>query len=61
MDAIGIAKAMLWEEAKGKLRALVAVNGQCSGTDEWRCGQWLKAEQMIDAFIKEFEDSGLHE
>jgi len=61
MDAIGIAKAMLWEEAKGKMRALVAVNGQCASTDEWRSEQWQKAEQMIEAFVKEFEDNGLHD
>lgn len=27
VDQIGIFKTILWEEAKGKLRAMVAVNG----------------------------------
>lgn len=60
-DMIGITKAMLWEEAKGKLRALVAVNGQCASTDEHRADQWREAEERIEAFISAFEDEGLHE
>jgi hypothetical protein len=61
VDMIGVAKAALWEEAKGKLRALIAVNGQCSPTDEWRSGQWQEAEKRIDAFIADFEGDALHE
>ena len=47
VDAIGIAKAMLWEEAKGKMRAMVAVNGQCANNDECRSEQWQKGEPMM--------------
>jgi hypothetical protein len=61
LDPIGIAKAMLWEEAKGKIRAMVAVNGQCPCTDEHRVKQSKDAEKVSEAFFKKFEDHGLHE
>lgn len=63
-EAIGLSKAALWEEAKGKLRALVAVEGQCSShapEDEIRRVRWREADQVISAFISDFEDKGLHE
>ena len=60
-DMIGITKAMLWEEAKGKLRALVSVNGQCASTDEWRSEQWQQAQKAVEQFISDFEDESLHE
>jgi len=63
-EAIGVAKASLWEQAKGKLRAMVAVEGQCSPhapEDEHRRVRWREAEGAINAFIVDFESNGLHE
>jgi hypothetical protein len=63
-DPIGIAKAMLWEEAKGKLRALVAVEGTCGAhnpEDRHRRERWKEAETMIENFIHDFADHGFHE
>lgn len=55
-DLISIKKASLWEEAKGKLRAMVAVEGMGSASDRWR-----DASEEIDNFIKSFEEQALHE
>lgn len=63
-EAIGIAKAQLWEEAKGKMRAMVAVEGQCSShgeSDGHRRVRWRTAQTSIETFIRQFEDEGLHE
>lgn len=55
-------KAMLWEEAKGKLRALVAVQGgyTTAGGDD-RTERWQALELAVSAFIVQVEDDGLHE
>lgn len=63
-DMIKVKKAALWQEAKGKLRAMVAVEGQCSGSDPLHRDQrdrWLTGHNTIEAFIAAFEDDGLHE
>lgn len=63
-DPIAIAKAILWEEAKGKLRALVAVEGQCGAhnpEDKHRRERWREASEAVETFVKDFEDNGLHE
>ncbi len=63
-DMIKVQKAALWAEAKGKLRAMVAVEGQCSGSDPLHRDQrhrWAMGSNTIEAFIKDFEDNGLHE
>ena len=63
-DMIRVAKAQLWEEAKGKMRAMVAVEGQCRPDDPAHQRQrerWRAASQEVEAFIKHFEDDGLHE
>lgn len=63
-DPIAIAKAMLWEEAKGKLRAMVAVEGQCGAhnpEDQGRRDRWRDASDEIEAFIANFEDKALQE
>jgi hypothetical protein len=55
-DAVQIVKAVLWEEAKGKLRALVAAEGSRYSTPEK--GEPFKHEvisEEIEAFIKAFE------
>ena len=55
--SIGMHKAILWEEAKGKLRALSSVAG--SGNDDME--RFLKIETVIETFIEEFESDGLQE
>lgn len=54
-------KAMLWEEAKGKLRALAAVQGSYESTDTGRTERWQKCEAVIEDFITAFEDYALQE
>lgn len=61
---IKISKAALWEEAKGKMRAMVAVEGQCSAHAPQHADQrerWAKAEMEIEEFISYFEGQALHE
>ena len=64
-ELIGAMKAALWEEAKGKLRALVAVSGSGPARydDQGRRvrGRWENAEHAVETFIKDFESYGLHE
>ena len=62
-DPIGLVKAVLWEEAKGKLRALIAAEG-ANMSEEYRNGTILRfqtIESVIDKFIDEFEGEGYHE
>lgn len=61
-DPIGLAKAVLWEEAKGKLRALVAAEG--SNISEHYSGGKLRfqiVEDAVEKFIADFEGEGYHE
>lgn len=64
VDPIGLAKAILWEEAKGKLRALVAAEGAQQSelasisSDGF---SYKKIETEIESFIKVFEANGFHE
>lgn len=65
-DPIGLAKAILWEEAKGKLRALIAADGaemeRPGGPPEPGVAFHFELlEAKIDAFIADFEGEGLHE
>lgn len=60
VDPIGLAKAILWEEAKGKLRAIATASGQHqSGTD--RSPDWEKVTKAVEKFITDFEDHGYQE
>jgi len=63
VDPIGLAKAILWEEAKGKLRAMVAADGAELGgpRDENGDFHFQKVKREVDGFIKTIEDEGLHE
>lgn len=56
-DPIGLAKAILWEEAKGKLRAMVAAEGanMTHGRLEDGRMKFEIIEDIVDAFIKEIE------
>ena len=63
---IGVTKAVLWEEAKGKLRALAAVEGQTVGAmphePEYNAKpKYQKIREAVESFIMQFEDLGLHE
>lgn len=61
---IRVTKAQLWEEAKGKLRAMVLVEGQCFPHDplhQHHRDRYPAAEKLINAFIQSFEDMGYHE
>lgn len=50
-------KAMLWEEAKGKLRALVMVQGSYQSA----YGRFEELDETVEKFIKEVEGWGLQE
>lgn len=57
-------KGVLWEEAKGKLRALVAIQGSYveDGVPVGRPKQkWEILEERIESFIRDIEDEGLQE
>lgn len=63
-DGIGLAKAVLWEEAKGKLRALVAADGAAVTPVRELVGgkfHFEIIEEVIEEFITKFEDDGHHE
>lgn len=61
---ISLAKAVLWEEAKGKLRAIAAAEGARYGgmqDEETGLYKFQVISQEVEGFIKAFEDEGLHE
>lgn len=61
----GSLKAAAWERAKGALRELVAIDGSNHdpGDDIHRREKprFEEVEEAVDAFIKSFEEEGLHE
>ena len=57
VDHISSLKAMVWEEAKGKLRAL----GALSGSGKERIPDYERVEKAVEAFISDFESEGFHE
>lgn len=54
-------KSVLWEEAKGKLRALVALQGSYQSNDESRSETFVELDVQVEKFIKHVEGWGLHE
>lgn len=60
VDQISIAKAILWEEAKGKLRAVAAVSGAHSSSEK-RFPDWEEVSATIEKFITDFEGEGFNE
>lgn len=48
---------MCWEECKGKLRAMTALSGSAQN----RTPDFEQVGKAVEAFIKVFEDNGLHE
>ena len=61
VDSIGFVKAILWEEAKGKLRALVVAGGQQQSSALERSPKYEDVGKEVENFIKRFEDEGYHE
>lgn len=53
-------KSVLWEEAKGKLRALVAMQGSYVSAKEDET-HFEDAQIAVDEFIDDFEGRGLYE
>lgn len=62
VDLVGLAKAVLWEEAKGKLRAVIAAEGASQGgvRDDGRF-PFEELSDVIEAFITEFEAQAFQE
>lgn len=65
---VGMQKAVLWEEAKGKLRAMAAAEGYrglcepMTASHRERCTQrWEKVNAAVEKFIDETESNGLNE
>lgn len=62
---IGTLKAMKWEEAKGALRSLAALDGSrqatLSTTMTPRRERFEEVGEAVETFIKDFEDNGWHE
>lgn len=65
VSQIGLVKAVLWEEAKGKLRALCMAHGQCAplyDVNNTKLDSGYEAiRDEVEAFIAEFESQGYHE
>lgn len=57
-QSIGLIKVVLWEEAKGKLRAMARAGGQ---TNFDRSPDFDKVKEVIEKFIEDFESHGYHE
>jgi hypothetical protein len=58
-SALDVMAAVTWEEAKGKLRALVAVHG-CGGGGVGSEAAFTALRDKVEAFIREIEADGLH-
>lgn len=60
---ISMLKAQAWEDAKGKLRALAAMQGSYhhGSSNPELTKRWEAAEEVVEAFIRDFEAEGLHE
>lgn len=57
VDHISTAKAILWEQTKGNLRAMT----MASGSGREREPSYEKVGAAVEQFIKDFEDEGYHE
>lgn len=60
-EMISLQKAILWEAAKGKLRAVVAAGGQCRPDDRTHGPRWRELSEAVEDFIKDIEDNALQE
>lgn len=61
-DEVGMHKSILWEEAKGKLLAIVAAEGSRYGgaTDDNGLMRYENIRKEFEAFFKEIEDKEYH-
>jgi hypothetical protein len=57
--AIMIAKTAAWEEAKAKLRTVVALSGSYESIPKFEHFREIKT--VVEDFIKKFEEEGHHE
>lgn len=57
----GALKRMVWEEAKGKLRALVAIQGEYFRMDDQNADRFEEIKRRVEKFIYEFEQDGFDE
>jgi hypothetical protein len=48
-------KAQAWEEAKGKLRSLVVMQGSIHGPSDRQSEYYEKLDELVETFIKEIE------
>ncbi len=60
IDPIALTKIVLWEQAKGLLRA-VAVAAGSYPSNIVTSTKWETVDDRIETFIRNFEDDGLHE
>ena len=60
-DPIGLQKAVLWEQAKGLLRAVVAADGAQQSQYDGQDPHFMLLEKEVEGFIRDFEDHGYHE
>jgi hypothetical protein len=60
-DLLVAMKLAQWEEAKGKLRALVALQGSMPSGDPSTMRRFEELGLKVEAFITEIEDEALHE
>jgi len=57
-------KAVLWEEAKGKLRAMLAAEGQRQTSESHTDEKFMRYTRMaseVERFITRFEEAEFHE
>jgi len=60
-DLLGAMKVAKWEEAKGQLRALVALQGSNPSGDPSTMHRFQDLSVKVEAFIAEIEDEALQE
>lgn len=67
-EQVSMHKMMLWEQAKGQLRAMAVVDGHrrlcvpmTVDRDTQVRDRWLELDKAIEDFIASIEDEGLHE
>jgi len=61
-DPLAMQKGILWEQAKGLMRAMVAVDGsRYSSRPSGEKARYEQVSEAIEAFVESFESEGLHE
>ena len=57
MNNAAVMRAILWEQAKGSLRAIIATYSDDDGPRHEK--YFAEADEVIEDFIKHFEDHGI--